>query len=119
MAEQVFKPHLDQLFDDVSERMKGLADKGKGKFTSQDFVKSLARDQSLIYIDLLVSTRDYLINKYDRDSANTWVFNEAHQAIGNRLSREATNAGYKQVKGKRDEEDIHGNPTNRVTYHRQ
>lgn len=118
VSSEVYKPYLDLMFEDSLERMERLSNNDTQSFTSQQFLKDVAREKSLTYIDFLSHIKLHLIRTKDRDYAQTWVFNLVHQSIGGRLSRNARAAGYLQIKGKRDETDIFGNPSNRVTYRR-
>lgn len=58
-SEGVYKPHLDLIFDDAHERMAQLASSNGGAFTNQEFVKSVMKDRSIEYIDLLVSVIEH------------------------------------------------------------
>lgn len=118
IAPEVYKPFLDLLFADVLDRMARLSNNRNGEFTSQEFLKDAVRVQSLVYIDFLAFVKEYFVKTRGTEYAQKWVFNLVHQSIGGRLSREARQAGYEQIKGKRDEMDIFGNPSNRVTYRR-
>ncbi|MCD4684657.1 MAG: hypothetical protein K8S97_01805 [Anaerolineae bacterium] len=107
MAE--YKPYLDIIFRDADALMAELSE-AAGEFTNQQFLKEAARRSPGAYIDFLVLVKETRGGK--------WAFNIVHEHIGGRLSREAQALGYEKNPGSRDEIDIFGNPTNRVTYRR-
>lgn len=112
----VYKPHLDKLFEGAEALMAELIAQNGNYFTNQQFLKEAARRNPIAYIELLNSTKQYIVDKKEDPK---WIFNLAHQAVGGRLGSVAKKAGYKQVKRGREELDIWGKPTNRIDYYQE
>lgn len=108
MAE--YKPHLDVIFSDAEQLMWQLSTKD-GYFTNYAFLRRACQKHQGAYAMLLKTILD--------DRGEDYLFNLAHQSIGNRLSTEAQNAGYEQDKNTGImENNIWGDPEKAVVYRR-
>jgi hypothetical protein len=108
MAE--YKPHLDVIFADAEQLMWQLSTKD-GYFTNYAFIRRACQKQQGAYASLLKTILD--------DRGDEYLFNLAHQSIGNRLSAAAQNAGYEQDKNTGIMEvNIWGDPEKAVVYRR-
>jgi hypothetical protein len=108
MAE--YKPHLDVIFADAKQLMWQLSTKD-GYFTNYAFIRRACQTQQGAYASLLKTILD--------DRGEEYLFNLAHQSIGNRLSTAAQNAGYEQDKNAGIMEvNIWGDPEKAVVYRR-
>ena len=108
MAE--YKPHLDAIFEDAKHLMWQLSAKD-GYFTNYAFLRRACQKHQGAYVELLKEVLDHRGDQY--------LFNLAHQSIGQRLSNEAQKAGYKQDKTSGlVEHNIWGDEEKAVVYHR-
>ena len=108
MAE--YKPHLDVIFENAEQLMWQLSAKD-GYFTNYAFLRRACQKHQGAYASLLKTILD--------DRGEDYLFNLAHQSIGNTLSSTAKKAGYKQDKGSGIMEvNIWGDPEKAVVYRR-
>jgi hypothetical protein len=108
MSNYEVKDVLEKLFKDAYSVMEKLAAKNGGVFTSQQFLKHIAQQNQVVYIELL--------NRCLAHPAAS-PFNAAHQHIGSKLSEVARKAGYDGPFDEgRTETDIFGHPTGRTVY---
>lgn len=105
-----YKPHLDVIFENAEQLMWQLSAKD-GYFTNYAFLRRACQKHQGAYASLLKTILD--------DRGEDYLFNLAHQSIGNRLSSVAQNAGYKQDKNSGIiEVNIWGDPEKAVVYRR-
>lgn len=108
MAE--YKPHLDVIFENAERLMWQLSAKD-GYFTNYAFLRRACQKHQGAYASLLKTILD--------DRGYDYLFNLAHQSIGNTLSSTAKKAGYEQDKDSGIMEvNIWGDPEKAVVYHR-
>lgn len=104
------KPHLDVIFSNAEQLMWQLSIKD-GYFTNYAFLRRACQQHQGAYATLLNTILD--------DRGEQYLFNLAHQSIGNRLSNAAKKAGYEQDKNTGIiEANIWGDPEKAVVYRR-
>jgi hypothetical protein len=105
-----YKDLTDVLFADAEAIIAELDQEHGGEFTSQQFLRVVAQRNQATYVALLARSAE---------ADPHWAFNNAHQAIGRELSREASKLGYTHTDEGRHEVDIFGNPTDKIVYRKE
>ena len=94
---------LDRIFTNAEEIIDSLRD----EFTSQAFLRRVIHDQQHAYIDLLVACQHLEM-----------PFDQAHQEIGERLSRMMAKRSFSKARHKNKDENIFRRPTMLTIYRR-
>ena len=101
---------LDELFTDCGQLMWDLS-AAEGEFTNYAFLRRATQRHQGPYVRLLA------LVLHERGDA--YLFNIAHQFIGNRLSTVARHHGYEQIKNSgMTEHNIWGDPAPAIVYRR-